>query len=83
MKELREERTVSIENSKLTPFGESACATNPIGIGAEIIPQSKVVGIPSKALLKNIKIIKKTAQKKIMTFKRLLLPLKNLQQECL
>ena len=63
MKELREERTVSIENSKLTPFGESACATNPIGIGAEIIPQSKVVGIPSKALLKNIKIIKKDGTK--------------------
>ncbi len=61
MKELREERIVSIESSKLTGFSEQACVTKPIG--AEFVQNPKVVGLTSKALLKNVKIIKKDGTK--------------------
>lgn len=61
MKELREERVVSIENSKLTDFCEQNHATKPIG--TEFVQNSKVVGLTSKALLKNVKIIKKDGTK--------------------
>lgn len=61
MKELREERVTSIENSKLTAFGEQNHATKPIG--SEFVQNPKVVGLTSKALLKNVKIIKKDGTK--------------------
>ncbi|MCX4274914.1 MAG: anaerobic ribonucleoside-triphosphate reductase [Candidatus Gastranaerophilales bacterium] len=61
MKELREERSVSIEKSKLTFSNEQNYATKPIG--AEFVQSQKVVELPTKALLKNVKIIKKDGTK--------------------
>lgn len=80
MKELRDEKVVSIEKTRLTPFGTGFSATSAasVPIGAEL----KAIDKP-KYELKDIKIIKKTVQKKSMTLEKWLLQLKNLLQECL
>lgn len=73
-----------LDNGKVVQFNEETASsiTKPKSLNA-VKPVSKIVEIASKIAVNNVKIIKKTAQKKIMMFKKLLKLLKNLQQECL
>ena len=61
MKELREERSVSIENRNLLFLMNKTMPQNRQGLN--LCKVKKVVELPTKALLKNVKIIKKDGTK--------------------